>query len=225
MSRVDRTTNERQTIRPEAPDRREALPLELGHAAAALAARPEDHLRRRPTGSSSPPTAATPGTAISPDLTRGDGPRHARADGHQGQGHHGSRRTTACRTGRRSSPSRSRGSKAGVIWTGSDDGLVQVTRDGGATWADVTDEDPRRAEAGLRLEGGAVEVRRGHGLRHLRRPPHRRLRHLRLRHHRLRRDLEVASSATCPRGRWCGRSPRTSRTPTCSTWARKPGSG
>ena len=26
----------------------------------------------------------------------------------------------------------------GVIWTGSDDGLVQVTRDGGATWKDVT---------------------------------------------------------------------------------------
>jgi len=28
----------------------------------------------------------------------------------------------------------------GVIWTGSDDGLVHVTRDGGATWADVTPE-------------------------------------------------------------------------------------
>ena len=28
--------------------------------------------------------------------------------------------------------------QAGVIWTGSDDGMVQVTRDGGATWTDVT---------------------------------------------------------------------------------------
>jgi photosystem II stability/assembly factor-like uncharacterized protein len=28
-----------------------------------------------------------------------------------------------------------------VIWTGSDDGLVQVTRDGGATWHDVTPRD------------------------------------------------------------------------------------
>ena len=26
----------------------------------------------------------------------------------------------------------------GVIWTGSDDGLVQLTRDGGATWKNVT---------------------------------------------------------------------------------------
>ena len=29
----------------------------------------------------------------------------------------------------------------GVIWTGSDDGLVQLTRDGGRTWNDVTPED------------------------------------------------------------------------------------
>ncbi len=26
----------------------------------------------------------------------------------------------------------------GVIWTGSDDGLVHLTRDGGATWKNVT---------------------------------------------------------------------------------------
>ncbi|MFC1640120.1 WD40/YVTN/BNR-like repeat-containing protein [Gemmatimonadota bacterium] len=30
---------------------------------------------------------------------------------------------------------------AGTIWTGSDDGLVHVTRDGGANWLDVTPED------------------------------------------------------------------------------------
>jgi photosystem II stability/assembly factor-like uncharacterized protein len=29
----------------------------------------------------------------------------------------------------------------GLIWTGSDDGLVHLTRDGGATWTDVTPED------------------------------------------------------------------------------------
>ena len=28
--------------------------------------------------------------------------------------------------------------KKGVIWTGSDDGLVQMTKDGGATWTNVT---------------------------------------------------------------------------------------
>jgi len=30
---------------------------------------------------------------------------------------------------------------AAVVWTGSDDGLVQLTRDGGATWTDVTPPD------------------------------------------------------------------------------------
>src|SRR5260221_7762025 len=32
--------------------------------------------------------------------------------------------------------------KAGVIWTGSNDGLVHVTRDGGATWTNVTSNIP-----------------------------------------------------------------------------------
>lgn len=36
--------------------------------------------------------------------------------------------------------------QAGLIWTGSDDGLVHVTRDGGATWQDVT---PRGLPEGL----------------------------------------------------------------------------
>jgi photosystem II stability/assembly factor-like uncharacterized protein len=32
--------------------------------------------------------------------------------------------------------------KAGIIWTGSDDGRVHVTRDGGDTWTDVSDKVP-----------------------------------------------------------------------------------
>ncbi len=31
--------------------------------------------------------------------------------------------------------------KAGVLWTGSDDGLIQVTQDGGKSWANVTPKD------------------------------------------------------------------------------------
>ena len=38
--------------------------------------------------------------------------------------------------------------EAGVIWAGSDDGLVHVTRDGGATWADVTGNVPGIPEWG-----------------------------------------------------------------------------
>jgi len=33
--------------------------------------------------------------------------------------------------------------QAGVIWAGSNDGLVHVTRDGGATWTDVTENIPK----------------------------------------------------------------------------------
>ncbi len=35
---------------------------------------------------------------------------------------------------------------AGVIWTGSDDGLVHLTRDGGKSWADVTPKDLPEAD-------------------------------------------------------------------------------
>ncbi|MGE0441365.1 MAG: WD40/YVTN/BNR-like repeat-containing protein [Gemmatimonadales bacterium] len=38
--------------------------------------------------------------------------------------------------------------QAGVIWTGSDDGLVQVTRDGGRTWTNVTSAMPGFPEWG-----------------------------------------------------------------------------
>jgi photosystem II stability/assembly factor-like uncharacterized protein len=35
---------------------------------------------------------------------------------------------------------------AGTIWTGSDDGLIQVTRDGGATWSNVTPREVGEAQ-------------------------------------------------------------------------------
>ncbi len=38
--------------------------------------------------------------------------------------------------------------QAGVIWAGSNDGLVHVTRDGGATWSDVTSNIPKLAPWG-----------------------------------------------------------------------------
>lgn len=43
--------------------------------------------------------------------------------------------------------------KEGLIWTGSNDGLVQVTRDGGQTWTDVT---PRNLPKGGRVD--AIET-------------------------------------------------------------------
>ena len=73
---------------------------------------------------------------ISPDLTRHDPSTHGavrRAD------HARPDRRRNLR--RRSSPSRPSPLDGNVIWAGSDDGLVHVTRDGGKTWTNVTPPD------------------------------------------------------------------------------------
>ena len=65
---------------------------------------------------------------------------------------------------------------AGELWTGSDDGLVHVTRDGGATWQDVTPEDlppfttVTRIEASRHTAGTAYVA--AHGYRVGDRAPH-----------------------------------------------------
>jgi photosystem II stability/assembly factor-like uncharacterized protein len=51
---------------------------------------------------------------------------------------------------------------ADVIWTGSDDGLVHVTRDGGATWTDVTPSDmPEFGRVSL-IDASAFEAGRAY---------------------------------------------------------------
>ena len=70
--------------------------------------------------------------AISPDLTRNDKDKQGKAGGPYtneavGAENYGTLAYVA------ESPH-----EKGVIWTGSDDGLVQLTRDGGATWKNVT---------------------------------------------------------------------------------------
>ena len=75
---------------------------------------------------------------ISPDLTRHD-PEDARQR----------RRSRSRRTRRRSSTTRTVFAlqespiTPGLIWAGSDDGLIHVTRDGGKTWKNVTPKWPR----------------------------------------------------------------------------------
>ena len=49
----------------------------------------------------------------------------------------------------------------GIVWVGTDDGLVQVTRDGGASWINVTDNIPRLPEKHLwtsRVEASKHDV-------------------------------------------------------------------
>ena len=140
MNRVDRLTNERTEIRPEAASGEKPLrwnwdtPLKLSpHAPATLYAAANRLFRSTDRGHS--------WTAISPDLTtqtdrdtleimgvKGKEPSIAKNDG---VGNFGNLVTFA------ESPK-----ARGVLWTGSDDGLVQLSRDGGATWTNVTAKVP-----------------------------------------------------------------------------------
>ena len=51
--------------------------------------------------------------------------------------------------------------QAGVLWAGTDDGLVQVSRDSGKTWRNVTDRIPGPARKGRvsRVEPGHRDAR------------------------------------------------------------------
>ena len=55
-----------------------------------------------------------------------------------------------------------------LIWVGTDDGNVQLTRDGGKTWTNVDAQHRRPAEERLGVLRRGRPLRRGHRLRHLR---------------------------------------------------------
>jgi photosystem II stability/assembly factor-like uncharacterized protein len=46
----------------------------------------------------------------------------------------------------------------GVIWAGTDDGNVQVSKDGGATWEEVGKNVPGRGTTSIRLGARGVVV-------------------------------------------------------------------
>ena len=78
----------------------------------------------------------------------------------------------------------------GVIWVGTDDGNVQLTRNGGATWTNVRAAIPG-VPKGIwvsRVEASHFDA--GTCYADLRRPPERRLPDLRLQDDRLRQDLD-----------------------------------
>ena len=108
----------------------------------------------------------------------------------------------------------------GVYYTGSDDGLVYVSRDGGKTWQNITKNLPGFPAGALGQRGRAVGVRRRHGLRDGRQPPAQRLRAVHLGEQRLRRDvpLDRRQPRTAKSSR---RSPKISAIATCSTSARR----
>ena len=93
---------------------------------------------------------------------------------------------------------------AQVLWAGTDDGNLQVSRDGGETWANVAGNVPGIPAGCLGLRGPRRLPRRSYGLRHLRRPLDGRFQSLHLPNHGLRRYLEPLGSRLlgrlCPRG-------------------------
>ena len=80
----------------------------------------------------------------------------------------------------------------GVLWAGTDDGLLHVTRDGGQTWANVTPPASERSQVNA-IEASPHDAATAYAGRHG--LPPERLHAPRLPHHRLRQDLDA------PRGR------------------------
>ena len=103
--------------------------------------------------------------------------------------------------------------RAGVLWAGTDDGNLQVTRDDGKTWKNVACHIAGRAQGRLREPRRGVAQRRGHGLRDLRQPSRRRFPHLHLRIEELRRLVDQHHQRHSARSRHGARDPRGSRNP------------
>ncbi len=136
MSRVDRITNERKTVRPEPPAGEPALrwnwdtAMHLSpHDPATVYVGANRLFKSTDRGHS--------WKAISGDLTTNTnrnrlaimnvGDEDIKIAKHDGVGSFGNLVTIA------ESPA-----KAGILWTGSDDGVVNVSRDGGITWTNAT---------------------------------------------------------------------------------------
>jgi photosystem II stability/assembly factor-like uncharacterized protein len=140
MNRVDLTTNERKSIRPEAPDGEPPYrwnwdtPMAISaHDPAIVFVAANRVFRSTDRGHS--------WKAISPDLTTntdretlslmGVAAKDFTLAKHDGVGAYGTLVTFG------ESPKRE-----GVYYAGSDDGVVSVSRDGGATWSNVTSKVP-----------------------------------------------------------------------------------
>jgi photosystem II stability/assembly factor-like uncharacterized protein len=137
----DRPPHQRAPDDPaRGPEGGEELSLELGHADAALAPRPEDALRGRAPALSLEDRGLS-WEAISPDLTLAVDRDTMELMGIKGKDFKIAKNDGVSVYGTLFSFAESR-AKAGVIWVGTDDGQVQVTRDAGATWTNVTRKIP-----------------------------------------------------------------------------------
>ena len=136
LSRVDRTTNERKSIRPEAPVADKPFrwnwdtPVLISpHDPATIYAGGNRLFRSTDRGHSWKP--------ISPDLTLGIDRDTMSLLGVKGKDITIAKNDGVNQYGTLFTIAESR-KKAGLLYTGSDDGQVSVSRDGGATWTNLT---------------------------------------------------------------------------------------
>ena len=164
------------------------LPLLLEHALHPLAAQPVDDLSRRRADVQVDGPRQHLGDVGGPDEERR--PQRSSDHGRRRQGADG---VEARRRGGYSNIVTISESPVvpGIVWAGTNDGNVQVSRDGGLTWKNVADKVAGRAEGNARLARRGVAIRRRHRLRDLRRAPHRRPQALRLRDEGFRRHVDV----------------------------------
>ncbi len=81
--------------------------------------------------------------------------------------------------------------QAGIIYAGSDDGVVHMTRDNGKSWTNLNSRFPNMPKNCVRVGDRGVRARREHGLRRVRQSHQRRLQQLRLCQRRRRQQLPV----------------------------------
>ena len=211
--RVNRHTLEARDIQPKTDTQGEAA-LQLEHAARGQPRRRGHDLYRRPV----PVPQPRPRPELGQDLPGSDDQRSRRSRSRKRAAASPST-TPPPRPTPRSTRSASRPSRPGMIWVGTDDGNLQLTRDGGKSWTNLTKQ--RRHAAGLVGVLDRGQPHRSGGRLCRLRPAHlRRLRPLHLPHRRLRPNLEADRRPAQRHARLCPRDQGRSRTsPACSTRA------
>ncbi len=139
---------------------------------------------------------------ISPDLTRGIDRNKLPMRGGRARLDGASAATKARRNSATSRRSTSRRSSQGVLAVGTDDGLIQVTRDGGKTWT-KTEKFPGVPETTFVSRVVWSQAQRRNDLRHARRTPQQRLQAVRREEHRLRHDVDVDRRQSAGRRHRC----------------------
>ena len=190
LVRYDRKSGERIDIKPQEDKKRPAPALELGLGADPQPALADAAVLRRRRSSSARTIAATRGRPISPDLTRNIDRNKLKVMGRVWSVDAVAKNDSTSFYGTIVALAESP-LVEGLIYAGTDDGLIQVTEDGGEHWRQGR-ELPVHEQAVRRLCRGHRDIaaRSEHRLRLLRQPQERRLQALCAEEHRSGQELD-----------------------------------